>query len=176
MKAFFSFFGTNSWNMSCWLALTVFGVLPGCATFHPHPIEPRRAEAAFRGRTLTDPGLRAYVETAVPGKLSEWPPQSWDFTLLTLVALYYHSDLDTARAAWEVATAGVMTAAARPNPSITIAAGDTANAEPGLSSWLLDTPLDIPLETAGKRGYRIAQATHLSEAARLNLATMAWSV
>jgi outer membrane protein TolC len=36
--------------------------------------------------------------------------------------------------------------------------------------------LDIPLETAGKRGYRLAQATQLSEAARLNIASVAWTV
>jgi outer membrane protein TolC len=36
--------------------------------------------------------------------------------------------------------------------------------------------LDIPIETAGKRAYRRAQSAHLSEAARLNVATVAWQV
>ena len=36
--------------------------------------------------------------------------------------------------------------------------------------------LDVPLETAGKRGHRIAQAEHLSESARLNIAATAWQV
>jgi len=31
-------------------------------------------------------------------------------------------------------------------------------------------------KTAGKRGRRIAKAEHLSEAARLNIATVAWHV
>jgi outer membrane protein TolC len=35
---------------------------------------------------------------------------------------------------------------------------------------------DLPLETAGKRDYRQARARHLSEAARLNVATAAWQV
>jgi cobalt-zinc-cadmium efflux system outer membrane protein len=34
----------------------------------------------------------------------------------------------------------------------------------------------VPIETAGKRGYRKAQARHLSESARLNIATAAWQV
>ena len=35
---------------------------------------------------------------------------------------------------------------------------------------------DLPLETAGKRGHRIEAAGHLSESARLNIATVAWQV
>jgi outer membrane protein TolC len=36
--------------------------------------------------------------------------------------------------------------------------------------------LDIPIETAGKRGSRIEQAKHLSESARLDIAATAWQV
>jgi len=36
--------------------------------------------------------------------------------------------------------------------------------------------LDIPIETAGKRGYRIAQATQLSEVARDEHRSVAWQV
>jgi outer membrane protein TolC len=36
--------------------------------------------------------------------------------------------------------------------------------------------LDIPLETAGKRGYRIAEAQRMSEAARLQIAEAAWGL
>ncbi|MGE5300064.1 MAG: hypothetical protein ACM3MB_03760 [Acidobacteriota bacterium] len=36
--------------------------------------------------------------------------------------------------------------------------------------------LDIPVETAGKRGYRIEKAAHLSTAARMNIAETAWRV
>src|SRR5262249_41615796 len=44
------------------------------------------------------------------------------------------------------------------------------------SPWIPLTFIDIPIETAGKRRYRRAQAGELSEAARLNLATAAWQV
>ena len=36
--------------------------------------------------------------------------------------------------------------------------------------------LDVPIETAGKRKRRTEQAEHLSESARLNIATTAWQV
>ena len=166
----------NDWKMSCWLAFIVFGLLPGCVTFHPRPIEPLRIEAEFRERTLTDSGLRAYVEAGAPLKPSEWPPSSWDFTLLTLVAFYYHPDLDVARTSWSVTEARVVTAAARPNPSVNVAPGYASNAGTGIPPWLMNFFLDIPVETAGKRGYRIAQAVQLSAAARLHIATVAWQV
>ena len=38
------------------------------------------------------------------------------------------------------------------------------------------TELDIPIETAGKRGYRIEQSQALSEAARVHIARIAWQV
>jgi outer membrane protein TolC len=50
------------------------------------------------------------------------------------------------------------------------------NAQYGLSPWLPAVSFDLPLETAGKRGHRIAQARQLSESARLNIAATAWHV
>jgi hypothetical protein len=41
------------------------------------------------------------------------------------------------------------------------------------SPWVAAFDLDIPIETAGKRGHRIAQAGRLSEAAKLNIGSIA---
>ena len=96
--------------------------------------------------------------------------------MLTLAAFYYQPDLDVARAKWGVAEAGVITAGGRPNPSVGFIPQYNVNAAGGISPWILNFSLDIPLETAGKRGYRIARAEHISEAARLNIAGVAWQV
>jgi outer membrane protein TolC len=45
-----------------------------------------------------------------------------------------------------------------------------------VTPWIPEAALEIPIETAGKRGYRIAEARHLSEAARLNILSVAWDV
>jgi outer membrane protein TolC len=128
---------------------------------------------AFQARSMADAGLKAYLETN--GLAGTWPREVWDFKTLTLAAFYYHPDLDVARAKWAVAVAGKKTAAERPNPTINVApAYDTTTSIP--SPWIVTVVLDIPIETAGKRGYRIAEATHLSEAARLNIAGVAWQV
>jgi outer membrane protein TolC len=50
------------------------------------------------------------------------------------------------------------------------------NPESGLSPWVAAIQFDLPIETAGKRGHRIARAQQLSEAARFHLAAQAWQV
>lgn len=125
---------------------------------------------------MADPGLRQFVESNLARALREWPPSEWDLPLLTLVAFYFHPDLDIARARVAVAEAGVQTAGALPNPILTWSPQFTVNSPAGISPWTLGFSLDIPMTTAGKRGYRIKQAAALAEAARIDVAATAWSV
>ncbi len=65
----------------------------------------------------------------------------------------------------------------RPNPTITASPGYDVNAASiGLNPALSGVSFDVPIETMGKRGYRKAKAQHLSESARLNIASTAWQV
>jgi cobalt-zinc-cadmium efflux system outer membrane protein len=68
------------------------------------------------------------------------------------------------------------TASGRPNPSVGFVPEFNATAASGVSPWIFSPTFDIPIETAGERGYRIAEAKHLSEAARLAIASAAWQV
>lgn len=133
----------------------------GCATFHPKPLSPRETLSSFESRTLENPDLKKFIERNLHHEMKPWPPKSWDFNLLTLAAFYFHPDLDIARGNWGVAEAGIITAGARRNPRFGFTPEFSANPPSGVSPWILRFPLDIPIETAGKRGYRIAQAQHL---------------
>ena len=151
--------------------------LIGCAAYQPKPLFPSRAASSFEARTLDNADLKRYLETSLKHEIIPWPPGSWDFSMLTLAALYYHPDLDVARAKLDVMRAGIITAGQRPNPTVGFTPQYDINPASGVPSpWILDFVLDVPIETAGKRGYRIAQAKELSEAARLNIATVAWQV
>jgi cobalt-zinc-cadmium efflux system outer membrane protein len=157
------------------LLLTVFLLIYGCAAFHKQALLPAETAADFEARTLGTKELRKFIESNLQTMITPWPPRVWDFRMLTLVAFYYHPDLDVARAGWEIKEAEVITAGERPNPS----AGFTPwyHANPGgRPPWTLTFSLDIPVETAGKRGYRIHKAGYLSEAARLNIAVTEWQV
>lgn len=158
------------------ILFAVLALVGGCVTFHPQPLIPSRTASAFETRTLDDPGLKRFLEENLHREIAPWPPPSWDFPTLTLVAFYDHPDLNVARAQWGVAEAGVITAGGRPNPNAGFTPQYNADAAAGISPWTLSFTLDIPVETAGKRGHRIAQARRLSGAARLNIAGVAWQV
>jgi outer membrane protein TolC len=131
--------------------------------------------AAFEQRNLADPGLKHFLQSNLRHELTAWPLPVWDVTNLTLAAFYFSPDLDVARAKWAVANSARLIAGERPNPTFSVApAYNTTTLTP--SPWLVTPTLDIPLETAGKRGYRLAEAGHLAEAGRLNIAAAAWQV
>jgi len=131
---------------------------------------------AFESRSLDTPELKEFLEKNLGYEVSPWPPQSWDFRMLTIAALYYHPDMDVARAKWKVAEAKVITAGGRLNPGISLLGQHHSKTAGGISPWTWGASLDIPVETAGKRGYRIDKAKYLSEAAQLGIAATTWRV
>lgn len=148
----------------------------GCVHFEPKPISPGKVAGDFEQRSLVNPELQAFLTQYGPtnGVLTG-PLTEWDLKHLVLAGLFYHPDLDLARAHWAVAQAGRKTAGERPNPTLTVSpAYNTSQGIP--TPWLVTAAVDIPIETAGKRGYRLAQAGQLSEAARWNIASVAWAV
>jgi len=163
-------------NVACRLAISaaVFAV-GGCVRFQPQPLAPDKTAAEFERRSLTNAELKLFLEKNVHAELALWPAASWDFETLTLAAFYYHPSLEVARADWQIFTAGERTAAEIPNPTVTPAAAYEP-AEGAFSPWIPSIIFDFPIETAGKRRRRMEQAAHLSESARLNLASTAWQV
>jgi cobalt-zinc-cadmium efflux system outer membrane protein len=155
------------------LATTVFA---GCAHFQPQPIAPEQTAAQFESRRLDDPGLEKFLKENLGRKLKTWPETNWDMPELTLVAYYFHPSLDVARDQWLVAQAGLKTAGARPNPSVSVAPGYDSQIPGNYSPWLVPVTFDLPIETAGKRGKRIAEAEAVSESARWNFVSAAWQI
>lgn len=151
-------------------------VLSGCTAYHAQPIAPAALAQQFEQRSLASEKLHAYVSREMGRDIAPWPPTRWNPETLTLAAFYYSPALDVARAQWETAKAGIEVADAVPNPVLQLPFQyNTPNPGPG-SPFTIGAALDIPIETAHKRGYRVGQASHLSEAARLNIANEAWKV
>ena len=145
----------------------------GCVRYHARPLTAAKVAADFESRSFSDAGLRVFLKTnRVAG---EWPRRTWELESLTLAAFHFSPELDVARAQWGTAQAGLRTAGQRPNPTVTVSPQyNTTTLTP--SPWIAAVNLDIPIETAGKRGHRLAQARHLSDAAKLNIASTAWQV
>lgn len=162
-----------AWSKPLFVALVM---LSGCATYHAQPIDPAALMNTFETRTLDDPDLHRYVTSHLDGEASSRPPKRWDLTTLTLAAFYFSPDLDVARAKQDARQAAIQTAGQRPNPSLQFPFAYTTNPKNGESPYTFGLGLDIPIEIAGKRGYRLAQARRLSNAARFNIGNVAWQV
>lgn len=149
-------------------------ILAGCATYHPQPLSPEKTAAAFDARSLADTNLCAFLETnqvAVPG-----PHAAWNLKQLTLAAFYYQPALAEARAQLLAAQAAKITAGQRPNPTVSVTPAYDAQIPGNYSPWMVPVSVDVPIETAGKRGKRIAEAEQLAAAARWNLVGTVWQV
>jgi outer membrane protein, heavy metal efflux system len=153
------------------LYLFVALISTGCAArrYQPAPIVPTETASRLETRNLADPGLHAFVEKYVGHAVTAWPPQTWDSATLYLAGLYFSPVLDAARARVAESQAAIVSAGARPNPSLSIT--------PGVPSpYLFNLDFSVPIETAGKRGHRIQSARSLDQAARFDLADSAWKV
>jgi outer membrane protein, heavy metal efflux system len=157
------------------LLASILGALAGCARFHSRPLSASANAEALESRSLTNVVLKTFLEKNLHREFNNWPVVEWDFVMLTLAAFYYHPSLEVARAQWAVAQGGERTAGQRPNPTLTVT--PTYNFTTHVPSpWDPVGSIDVPIETAGKRRFRRAQAASLSDAARLNIATVAWQV
>src|SRR5215472_14893285 len=125
----------------------------GCAArrYQASPIAPIATAAQLESRSLADDGLRHYEEKNLNPAPTSWPLRDWNLQTLSLAALYFSPGLDAARARVARADAAMTTAGARPNPVLSFS--------PGVPSpYLVSLDFSFPIETAGKRGYRVASS------------------
>jgi outer membrane protein TolC len=146
-------------------------VLAGCVAYQPRPVSVAANADVLTTRSVDAPAVQHLIQQ----QGLTWPPTRWTPELLTLAAIALHPDLDVARADWETARAALRTAAERPNPTVNVGAEHKATGGHG-DPWVTTLSLDIPIETAGKRGVRVAQANALAAAAAADLDQAVWNV
>jgi outer membrane protein TolC len=161
------------------IIITGVALLAGCASYSPAPISPAQSAEAIDSRSLDDPRLQKFLAAALaaddtPQRMSTKP--RWDLGSLTLAAVYYHPQLDLARAKLAEAQAGVTTASQIPNPSLSFEdlAYNTSGGTP--SPWTIAPVINFLIETFGKREHRTEAAQALAEAAHADLTTASWQV
>lgn len=149
--------------------------MAGCATYTAKPIEPALTSAALEQRRFSDPKLTQLIAEVLPERASDTGATAWDLSTLTLAALYFHPELEVSRAKLALARAGVKTARQTPNPTFSFQPGQYP-AIIDASAWTIGFIVNFILETAGKREKRIEMARNLVDAARQDVATVAWQV
>ena len=157
-------------------------VVMACASYKPAPISPAQNAEAIQARSLADPRLRTFIaaaQAADPQPETADIPRAnhaWDLTTLTLAALYYHPNLDLARARLAEARAGIVTAGQVPNPSLSFEELSYRPSVSGSSAWTIAPVINFLIETFGKRRSRTREAQALTDAAHADLMTVSWQV
>ncbi len=154
-------------------SLSFLGIvlLTGCAArrYQAAPIVPIETASMLQSRSFSDAGLQAFLQKSLAQPERKATPNAWDVGTLWLAAQYFNPALEGARSRIAEAKAAIVTAGARPNPNLGIA--------PGIPSpYLLTLDFAVPIETAGKRGYRIDSARSLDQAANFDLADTVWKL
>ena len=151
----------------------------GCAGYKPAPLSAAQNAQAIQARSLDDPRLQTFIAAAraddgaaADGQLGP----NWDLATLILAALYFHPQLDVARADLAEARAGVGTAHQVPNPSLSFEDLSFTPGAPAGTAWTIAPIVNFMIETFGKREKRTAEATALLQAARGELRSASWQV
>lgn len=155
------------------LSALALAVAAGCVRFEAKPLAPDTAADAFEARSLADPGLRSFLAEAMRVDTAARPDRAWTLDELTAVALYFRADFDLARRQADSARATVSGTREIPNPTVSVSPGRNTSSS-GVSPWIVGAGLGFPIETAGKRRHRTAEALHRAEAADLAVASAAW--
>ncbi len=152
--------------------------IAACSTvpYSPRPLEPEATAAAFIARSGDGDGVKRFV-TANGYASDAWPPQQWGLKELTLVALYFHADIRTARARVGIAQAELGSAAQTQSWSGRLKPAYNSEVLPTNSGpWTLGLELEIPLVAQGKRAALTERSAFLADAADLDVAIAAWTV
>ncbi len=154
-------------SASVWVALSF--AIAGCVQFHAKPLSAEMGAVSLAGRSLNDPGLHETLRAQKKNTGGVWA-----FDQLLVAAFYFNPELSESRSKLAVTSAGTITAGERPNPTLSFTPEYITHTV--LFPWTLGGSVDVPIETAGKRRFRVGQAANLTEAARLDVATTAWRV
>lgn len=161
--------------------ITLFGLLAlglsGCAhlPYIAKPVEPQQVIQKILEKDPFSAEFKAFcIAQGYPQ--DKLPFSSWGIAELTLSAQYHHPSLDVARTQLGVAKAAIESAGIKTYPTLggQVARSNRANGD--IRPFAYGLNVEIPIETANKRALRVEEAQHLAEAARLDVAEVAWGL
>lgn len=152
--------------------------IAGCALqrYQPAPLDPAASAQAYESRRTDTPGLKHYM-VAHGHSESAWPVERWGLAELTLLAFYYHPELNVTRAQARAAHAEALAASQRAPIAITpLVEHHSREPNDASSPWSLGFEIEIPLGEGSRREAIQERGGYLVEAAELKVGSAAWSV
>lgn len=162
----------NSALLGC-LSIILFGC--GFQQYIAKPLDTAAITSRFENKNTDSEEFRQFLISNGYTN-DQFPIRQWGADELTYCALFFHPSLDVARAQWRAAEAKQAGATEKPIPAISSHIAHSNNANEDISPFSLGLSIDIPIETANKRAIRIENATHLSQAAKFEVAQTAWQL
>ena len=157
------------------VSIALLTVMSGCSGYHARPLSTRSGAEAIQNRTLDREALKKAFPELYDSDTSD--RTAWDLSELTLEAYRYNADLAVAQAQWDRQKGSVLTEKEHPNPELSLSPGYNTTTNSGtIPSWIVGSVLDFPVLFPGKRTARIDHALFMSDAARLNLISVAWDI
>jgi outer membrane protein TolC len=151
------------------VTLLVIGSCGGCAHYAPKPLAPERSLAQLEQRRLTDPAVLNVVRERTGGS------ESWGRAQLLVAALELNPAVREARATLAQTQAGLRTARALQNPTISLASEyDLTRAAE--SPWLWGLASSVLLDSFASRGLRTDLAQANLRGARADFEEALWTV
>ncbi len=152
-------------------------IFSGCnfLQYYAKPIDPVANTAKFEAKNPAGDAFNQYL-ISNGYTADQLPLKTWGVDELVYCALFFHPDLDVARAQWRAAESAQLGAAGRPIPNLNANVAHSNQANEDIKPFAFGLSIDIPLETANKREIRIENARHLSQAAKLEIAQTAWQL
>ena len=134
-------------------------MLAGCAHFQPQPISPEKTAAQLESRRLDDAGLEKISRTKSRPRIDKLAENKLGFAGTHAGRVLFSSQPRGRPRAMARRPGGFENGgrAGRIRPC-RITPGYDSQIPGNFSPWLVPVTFDLPIETAGKRGKRIAEA------------------
>ncbi|MFW5432654.1 MAG: TolC family protein [Methylophilaceae bacterium] len=158
------------------LAVLLCLAILGCST--AQPAKPLDSSATTTKILSKDPNSAVFKHYLIKhGHIEQGLPFTyWGLDELTLAALFFHTKLDVAKKQLTLANLGIATAGIKSKPSINADMAHSNQRNDDIKPWSYGLSVDIPIETASKREIRIEKAQKSAEAARMDVAEVAWQL
>lgn len=164
--------GLEKW-CAVWMSLAA---IAGCSTqtYQPRPLDVEALPAEYAQRSTQADALRRFV-AANGYPVEAWPPAAWGLHELTLAALFFSPQIETARARAAVAGADLAAAGQPPPMSARVVPGyHSRTDDEDNGPWSLGLELEIALVPQAKRAAEAERSAFLADAADLDIAAAAW--
>ncbi|MBI1396135.1 MAG: hypothetical protein GC151_09175 [Betaproteobacteria bacterium] len=157
--------------------LAIAFAVAGCAheSYRPRPLDAEASAAALETRTLSSDALRDYL-AAQGQSVDPWPRGTWDLPALTRAAVFYHPDVELARARARVAAAETRTSKTRLPFTVTARPEYNGKAASGATPWGLGLLVGLPIDIGHKRAAQTEHLARLESAADIDVAVASWRV